>query len=101
VYVIKVKVTVLKIEIQFLLNNFSLLWPIDTKLAAWNQCNQNNDIIFFFTAMFHFLFMSYQHLVESLKTWFRCIAAFLVFSSINVKKALEKHPHFFQFCNVM
>jgi len=24
-----------KIEIQFLLNNFSLLWPIDTKLAVW------------------------------------------------------------------
>jgi len=25
----------LKIEIQFRLNNFSLLWPIDTKLAVW------------------------------------------------------------------
>jgi len=25
----------LKIEIQFLLNNFSLLWPIDTKIAVW------------------------------------------------------------------
>jgi len=25
----------LKIEIQFLFNNFSLLWPIDTKLAVW------------------------------------------------------------------
>jgi len=25
----------LKIEIQFLLNNFSLLWPIYTKLAVW------------------------------------------------------------------
>jgi len=25
----------LKIEIQFLLNNSSLLWPIDTKLAVW------------------------------------------------------------------
>jgi len=25
----------LKIEIQFLLNNFSLLLPIDTKLAVW------------------------------------------------------------------
>jgi len=25
----------LKIEIQFPLNNFSLLWPIDTKLAVW------------------------------------------------------------------
>jgi len=33
--VIKVKVTVTKIEIQFPLNNFSLLWPIDTKLAVW------------------------------------------------------------------
>jgi len=32
--VIKVKVTVTKIEIQFPLNNFSLLWPIDTKLAV-------------------------------------------------------------------
>jgi len=35
VSVIKVKVTVTKIEIQFLLNNFSLLWPIDTKLGVW------------------------------------------------------------------
>jgi len=25
----------LKIEIQFPLYNFSLLWPIDTKLAVW------------------------------------------------------------------
>ena len=25
----------LKIEIQFLLNNFSLLWPIDIKLGVW------------------------------------------------------------------
>jgi len=25
----------LKIEIQFPLNNFSLFWPIDTKLAVW------------------------------------------------------------------
>jgi len=33
--VIKVKVTVTKKEIQFPLNNFSLLWPIDTKLAVW------------------------------------------------------------------
>ena len=46
VYVIKVKVTVTKIEIQFPLNNFSLLLPIDTKLGACNQCNQNNGIIF-------------------------------------------------------
>jgi len=43
VSVIKVKVTVtknrnsvlLKIEIQFPVNNFSLLRPIDTKLAVW------------------------------------------------------------------
>ena len=34
VYVIKVKVTVTKIEIKFPLNNISLLWPIDTKLGA-------------------------------------------------------------------
>jgi len=33
--VIKVKVTVIKIEIQFLINNVSLLWPIDTDLAVW------------------------------------------------------------------
>ena len=32
---IKVKVTVTKIEIQFPLNNFTLVWPIDTKLAVW------------------------------------------------------------------
>ena len=36
----------LKVEIQFPLNNFSLLWPIDTKLGACNQCNQNNGSIF-------------------------------------------------------
>ena len=30
-----IKVTVTKKEIQFPLNNFSLLWPIDTKLAVW------------------------------------------------------------------
>jgi hypothetical protein len=35
VSVIKVKVTVTKREIQFLLNNFSLLWPIDSKLSVW------------------------------------------------------------------
>jgi len=78
VYVIKVKVTVTKIEIQFPLNIFSLLWPIDTKLGACNQCNLNNCIIFFFTAIFQFLFLSHQYLVESLKTWFRRIAALLV-----------------------
>jgi len=46
VYVIKVKVIVTKIEIQFPLNNFSLLWPIETKLCACNQCNQNIGIMF-------------------------------------------------------
>jgi len=30
----------LKIEIQFLLNNLSLLWPIDTKLAVWVANNK-------------------------------------------------------------
>jgi len=35
VSVIKVKVTVTKIENQFPLNNFSLLWLIDTILAVW------------------------------------------------------------------
>jgi len=35
VYVIKVKVTVTKTEIQFSLNNFCLLWPIVTKLGVW------------------------------------------------------------------
>jgi len=34
--VIKVKVTVTKKEIQFPLKNFSLFWPIDTKLGACN-----------------------------------------------------------------
>jgi len=33
--VIKARSLLLKIEIQFPLNNFSLLWPIDTKLAVW------------------------------------------------------------------
>jgi len=33
--VVKVKVTVTKKEIQFQLNNFSLLWSIDTKLGVW------------------------------------------------------------------
>jgi len=36
----------LKIEIQFPLNNFSMLWPIDTKLGACHQWNQNNGTIF-------------------------------------------------------
>jgi len=35
VSVFKVKVTVTKIEIQFLLKYFSLLWHIDTKLGVW------------------------------------------------------------------
>jgi len=35
VSVVKVKVTATKIEIQFPLNNFILLWPIDTKLDVW------------------------------------------------------------------
>ena len=35
VSVIKVKVTVTKIEIQFPLNNFNLLLPFDTKLSVW------------------------------------------------------------------
>ena len=35
VSVIKVKATVTKIEILFLLNNLSLRWPIDTKLGVW------------------------------------------------------------------
>jgi len=84
----------LKIEIQFPLNNFSLLWPIDTKLAAWNQCNHNNGIIFFFTATFYFFFLSYQHLVESLKTWFRRIAAFLVGMLIAcAKSAVSQTKH--------
>jgi len=30
-----VSLLLLKIEIQFPLNNLSLLWPIDTKLAVW------------------------------------------------------------------
>jgi hypothetical protein len=29
---------ILKIEIQFLLNNLSLLWPIDTKCDEWVAC---------------------------------------------------------------
>ena len=33
--VMKVKVTVAKIEIHFPLNNLSLLWPISIKLAVW------------------------------------------------------------------
>jgi len=33
--VTKLRSLFLKIEMQFLLNNFSLLWPIDTKLAVW------------------------------------------------------------------
>jgi len=35
VSVIMVKVTVLKIKIQFPLNNLSLLWPIYTNLGVW------------------------------------------------------------------
>jgi len=32
---IKFKVTVAKHRIQFPRNNFSLLWPIETKLGVW------------------------------------------------------------------
>jgi len=38
--VIKVKVTVTKNEIQFSLNNFSLLWFIDIKLGVWVAYNK-------------------------------------------------------------
>jgi len=38
--VIKVKVTVTKIQVQFPLNNFSLLWLIDTKLGVWVAYNK-------------------------------------------------------------
>ena len=37
---IKVKVTVTKNEIQFSLNNFSLLWFIDIKLGVWVAYNK-------------------------------------------------------------
>jgi len=55
------------------------LITVHTSQSACNQCNQNNSIIFFFTAIFYFLLLSHQYLVESLKTWFRRIAAFLVY----------------------
>ena len=64
----------LKIEIQFLLNNlvcFGLMTP--NMVHATNATKITAS--FFFTAIFHFLFLSYQYLV---KYWFRRIAAFLV-----------------------
>ena len=81
--VIKVKVTVIKNR-KFCLITLVCLGPIDTKLGACKQCNQKNGIICFFTAIFHFLFLSHQYLVESLKTWFRLIAALLVFNCYNI-----------------
>ena len=69
----------LKIEIQYPLNNFSLLWLIDTKLGACNQCNQNKGIIFSSLPSF----ISYScHINTWLNRWkpgFRRIAAFLVY----------------------
>ena len=68
------------------------LKTIHTSQYACNQCNQNNGIIFF-TAIFHFLFLSHQYLVESLKTWFRRIAAFLVFGFVVVVFLLFVQQH--------
>ena len=51
VSVIKLMLLLLKIEIQFPLNSFSLLWLIDTKLGACNQCNQN--LLLFALAYWH------------------------------------------------
>jgi hypothetical protein len=36
----KTRSLLLKIEIQFLLNNLSLLWPIDAKLSVWITYNK-------------------------------------------------------------
>jgi len=61
-----------------------LLWPIDTKLGACNQCNQNNGIIFSsLSALISFscYINTWLNANEWLKTWFRRIAAFLVFMS--------------------
>jgi len=92
VSVIKVKFIFIKKEIQFLLDNLSLLLPIDYKLGAFNQCNQNNDIIFFTTAIFHFLFLSHRYLVKLLKTWFCRIVAFLVFT-LNINQNNSGHKN--------
>ena len=43
--VIKVKVTVTKMQIQFPLKNISLLWPIDTKLDVWVAYNKTQLVI--------------------------------------------------------
>jgi len=48
-------------------------------------------LFFFFTAIFHFLFLSYQYLVESLKTWFRRIAAFLVNCVKSALSVIREH----------
>ena len=110
VSVIKVKVNVSKKKFSFhskTLVCFGLLTPnlLYGSLhqdAAWDcypgVCNQSLLTLylvqatnatkimasFFFPAIFHFLFLSYKYLVESLKTWFRRIAAFLVFLLIGV-----------------
>ena len=62
---------------------------MDTKLGACNQCNQKWHY-FFFTAIFHFLFLSHQYLVESLNTWYRHIAALLVFLCLNASHESDK-----------
>jgi hypothetical protein len=36
----KTRSLLLQIEIQFLLNNLSLLWPIDAKLSLWVVYNK-------------------------------------------------------------
>jgi len=64
----------LNIEIQFrsiILVWFCLLTP---KLVHATNATKITAS-FFLTLFFHFLFLSHQYLVESLKTWFRRIAS--------------------------
>ena len=114
---------------MFPLNNFILLWPIDTKLSVWvayikrqlgiatqvsvirsRSCDHFSLFIycsvspypstkpvrflvtihtsphhFFFSVIFHFFFLLHQYMVESLKTWFSRIAAFLVLNNLRLR----------------
>jgi len=71
VYVIKVKVTVTK-------NRNSVCFGLLTPNLVYLTNATKITASFFFIAIFHFLFLSHQYLVETLKTWFHRIAALLV-----------------------
>jgi len=101
VSVIKVNVNVTKIENQFPLNDFSLLWPIDTKLGVWvayiktqlgiaTQVSVIKAKVTVAKIEIHCPCKCFNlHELIVLKNWFRRIAALLV---LNVLKPPGQLP---------